>query len=467
MASSLQSLQRFATLTRQSELTEVRAAVAAVIKDLRGSVEKTREPAKARRSIADLLGFLNSLNATIHPGRAELAQAISREIIPLLYQNQPEQIKEVDDYQYLQPEYLLVNYLSSVLGDNLALLRGEVEGHPGFRKGKRQDVVQPICVLAPAFVSGLRDLLTNLAIARLRTKKIETGIYEPLQRGYLKQGRNSAKFFEEQRAEISNEINKHFAWAETLEDNLRQQARKTSEETADAEQDDAADHDENLIQELLDKLKLHSENHDYFLPRIAGFRLIAKLYTLNKPEIAKAIKQLHDATRYSENHTTVVQQLDELVSNLDDYDFDLVALSAHRIGEKTACLSPKALQDACIGSGRTTEAMLQARPLVAAELGRMPIHLAKKIREIVGQEHGDLNDIQTLDALFEHFRNNIQDINKSRFEAELKSCSGIFYGSKVLTPLGKWLESEGAQEGTFFLRMQQVQISLKKKWGLT
>ncbi|MCZ4279590.1 hypothetical protein O4H49_02295 [Kiloniella laminariae] len=467
MATSLQSLQRFATLTRQSELTEVRAAVAAVIKDLKGSVEKTREPAKARRSIADLLGFLNSLNATIHPGRAELAQAISRDIIPLLYKNQPEQTSEVDDYQYLQPEYLLVNYLSSVLGDHLALLRGELEDHPGFRKGKRQDVVQPICVLAPAFVSGLRDLLTSLAVTRLRTKKIETSIYEPLQRDYLRQGRNSAKFFDEQQAEISDEINKHLAWAETIEDNLRQQARKTSSATEAENPDEAVNHDEDMIQELLDKLKLHSEKHDYFLPRVAGFRLIAKLFNLAKPEIAKAIKQLHDATRYSENHTTVVQQLDELVSNFDEYDFDLIALSAHRIGEKTACLSPKALQDACIGSGRTTETMIQARPLVAAELGRLPIHLAKKIREIVGQDHGDLDDIQTLDGLFEHFRSNIHDINKTRFEAELKSCSGIFYGSKVLTPLGKWLESEGAQEGTFFLRMQQVQISLKKKWGLT
>ena len=63
MVSPLPSLQRFASLDSQSASSDVKAAVVAVIDDLRATVEKTHDTAKSRKAIANLLDFLNNLGS--------------------------------------------------------------------------------------------------------------------------------------------------------------------------------------------------------------------------------------------------------------------------------------------------------------------------------------------------------------------------------------------------------------------
>ncbi|WP_162938086.1 hypothetical protein [Kiloniella sp. EL199] len=456
MAASLPSLQRFARLNSNSDKTEVSEVVAAVIEDLRITVKNTIDPATARRSIADLLDFLNSLKSTVHPGRVELAQSISQKIIPELYQK--DEPSEYDDYQYLRAEYLLVNHICSKIANNLSLMRGEVSAHPGFRKGRREFAVHPLCIYATLYASGIRDLITKLITQRFRNKKIQTTIYEPLTRDVIGVGKNHASFFEDNVIHIDEQVTKLLDWAISIEHSIT--AKKSSDQSEISEEFTA---EELLVQELRDKLKLHSEINEYFLPQTAGFVLIKHFYTLNKGRFLHSIKEIQNATKYGNDHSQIVLQIDQIVNETEELEFDIIALSAHAVGEERSLLTYKALQDICIGSGRTRDAMLEARPLIAAELGRQPIHMAK---QIIFEAQKKIGNIQKIEEMFENFREMISRLNQKRFEPEIKTCASMMLASKSLHPLVKWLENEGAEEGTFFLRMQQVQIALKKKWNI-
>ncbi|WP_085909277.1 hypothetical protein [Kiloniella majae] len=455
MAASLPSLQRFARLNSNSDKTEVSEVVAAVIEDLRITVKNTIDPATARRSIADLLDFLNSLKSTVHPGRVELAQSISQKIIPELYQK--DEPTEYDDYEYLRAEYLLVNHICSKIADNLSLIRGEVSAHPGFRKGRREFTVHPLCIYATLYASGIRDLMTKLITLRFRNKKIQTTIYEPLTRDVIGVGKNHASFFEDNVIYIDEQVTKLLDWGIAAEQNI--EAKKS--DSSDAPQEFTGE--ELLVQELRDKLKLHSEINEYFLPQSAGFVLLKQLYTLNKGRFLHSVKEIQNATKYGNDHSQTVLQIDQIVNETEELEFDIIALSAHAVGEERSLLTYKALQDICIGSARTRDAMLEARPLIAAELGRQPIHMAK---QIVFEAQKKIGNIQKIEEMFENFREMIRRLNQKRFEPEIKTCASMMLASKSLHPLVKWLENEGAEEGTFFLRMQQVQITLKKKWNI-
>ncbi len=455
MAASLPSLQRFARLNSNSDKTEVSEVVAAVIEDLRITVKNTIDPATARRSIADLLDFLNSLKSTVHPGRVELAQSISQKIIPELYQK--DEPTEYDDYEYLRAEYLLVNHICSKIADNLSLIRGEVSAHPGFRKGRREFAVHPLCIYATLYASGIRDLMTKLITLRFRNKKIQTTIYEPLTRDVIGVGKNHASFFEDNVIYIDEQVTKLLDWGIAAEQNI--EAKKS--DSSDASQEFTGE--ELLVQELRDKLKLHSEINEYFLPQSAGFVLLKQLYTLNKGRFLHSVKEIQNATKYGNDHSQTVLQIDQIVNETEELEFDIIALSAHAVGEERSLLTYKALQDICIGSARTRDAMLEARPLIAAELGRQPIHMAKLI---VFEAQKKVGNIQKIEEMFENFREMIRRLNQKRFEPEIKTCASMMLASKSLHPLVKWLENEGAEEGTFFLRMQQVQIALKKKWNI-
>ncbi|KLN61547.1 hypothetical protein WH96_04020 [Kiloniella spongiae] len=465
MAASLPSLQRFARLNSNSDKTEVSEVVAAVIEDLRVTVKNTIDPASARRSIADLLDFLNSLKSTVHPGRVELAQSISQKIIPELYQK--DEPAEYDNYEYLRAEYLLVNHICSKIADNLSLIRGEVSAHPGFRKGRREFAVHPLCIYATIYASGIRDLMTKLVTVRLRNKKIQTTIYEPLTRDVIGVGKNPDSFFEDNVIYIDEQVTKLLDWGISVEQAIA--AKKSG--TPDAPDEFTPKEfipkeftgEELLIQELRDKLKLHSEINEYFLPQSAGFELIRQLYTLNKGRFLHSVKEIQNATKYGNDHSQVVLQIDQIVNDTAELEFDLIALSAHAVGGEQSMLTYKALQDICIGSARTRDAMLEARPLIAAELGRQPIHMAK---QIIFEAQKKIGNIQKIEEMFENFREMISRLNQKRFEPEIKTCASMMLASKSLHPLVKWLENEGAEEGTFFLRMQQVQIVLKKKWNI-
>ncbi|MEH6631122.1 MAG: hypothetical protein V7776_09855 [Halopseudomonas aestusnigri] len=460
MASPLPSLQNFATLNSRSNKDEVQTSVAAVIKDLRKTVDTTEDTAKARKSIADLLDFLNSLRSTVHPGRVELAQSISHEIIPLLYQKENND-KEIDDYKHLRAEYLLINHLSNTLGDTLAFIRGELPSHPSFRQGRREEIVPPLCLFATLYASGIRDLLTSLIITRFRSKKIETTIYEPLKRDFIDEGKNPATYFEDNRIFIKEQVTKLFEWAISIEEELNYRKAGGREQSQIGESDFSAE--ESLIQELLDKLKLHSEINEYFLPRSAGFGLLAHLYSLNRGRFAVSIKEIVNATKYGDDHSQIILQIDALLNDMADLDFDIIALSSYVVGDEKSRMTYRALVDCCIGSATSRDAMIEARPLISAEIGRQPIHLAKQIVFTADKKVGNL---QKMEELLEHFRNNIKHINKIRFKQEINTCASIFLGSDIMRPLAKWLETEGAEEGTFFLRTQQIEITLREKWNI-
>ncbi len=459
MASSLPSLQNFATLNSRSDKSEVQSVVAAVITDIRTTVDNTEDTAKARKSIADLLAFLNSLKSTVHPGRVELAQSISQEIIPLLYEK--ENSDEVDNYKHLRAEYLLINHISSHIGDTLAFIRGELPAHPGFRQGRREEIIPPLCLFDTLYASGLRDLLSKLITLRFRSSKIQTTIYEPLKREFIDQGKNPATYFENNRLYIKEQVSNLFKWTISIEEGLTYRRRQATSDNNVTSDDFSAE--ESTIQELLDRLKLHSEINEYFLPRSAGFSLIGNLYNLNRGRFTHAVKEIRNATKYGEDHSHVIQQVDALANDMGEIEFDLIALSAHFIGEEQSRMSYRALKDACIGSARNRAAMFEARPLIAAELCRQPIHLAKMI---IFEAEKPVGNLQKMEEMLEQFRENIHQINKVRFEQEIKTCASMFLSSDIMRPLVKWLESEGAEEGTFFLRMQQIEITLKEKWNI-
>ncbi|MFD2206036.1 hypothetical protein [Kiloniella antarctica] len=460
MASSLPSLQIFATLNNQSNKEEIQSSVAAVIQDLNKTVKNTPDTAKARKSIADLLDFLNSLRSTVHPGRVELAQSISQQIIPLLYEKEDTD-EEVDDYKHLRAEYLLINFVSNAIGDTLALLRGELSQHPNFRLGRREEIVPPFCLFSTLYASGIRDLLTKLIIVRFRNPRIESTIYTPLKRDFIDQGKNPSIYFEENRLHIKEQVTKLLDWAASVEVGLRD--NKAGMNTKGQSRSTEYSSEDCLIQELLDKLKLHSEINEYFLPRSAGFNILSHLYSLNRGRFVNAVKEIVNATKYGNDHNQVVLQLDALLNDMGELDFDISALSAHYIGNEKSRMTYRALMDCCIGSGRTRELMIEARPLISAEIGRQPIHLAKQIVSDTSKTTGDLPKMQ---EQLEYFRNIIREINKVRFEQELKACASIFLSSNIMRPLAQWIESENAEEGTFFLRTQQIEIALKKKWNI-
>ncbi|WP_419905250.1 hypothetical protein [Kiloniella sp.] len=336
-------------------------------------------------------------------------------------------------------------------------MRGELSGHPGFRKGRRRELIPSLCLFDPVYASGLRDLLNLLLIARFRNKTIEVNIYEPLRRDYLNKGKNAASFFDHKKDYLSDQISKLFSWLNEVEDRLLYN-RSSNTGVDDAEYSK----EENLVLELLDKLKVHSEDNRYFLPKAAGFKLINCLYNLDKKRFISGVKALQNAVKYGDDHNYVVRQVDKLINEIDGIDFDVIALSAYMIGEKESCLSYRALQDACIGSARNRSGMLDARPLISAELGRQPIHLAKMITITA---EGVTGDISEFEVMLDLFKTNIKEINKLRFEQEIKSCIGILLGSDTMYPLVKWLGDEKAEEGSCFLRMQQVLAAVKKKWG--
>ncbi|WP_421783922.1 hypothetical protein [Kiloniella litopenaei] len=459
MAASLPSLQRFARLNSNSDKTEVSEVVAAVIEDLRVTVKNTVDPSAARRSIADLLDFLNSLKSTVHPGRVELAQSISQKIIPELYQK--DEPAEYDNYEYLRAEYLLVNHISNKIADNLSLIRGEISAHPGFRKGRREFPVHPLCIYANLYASGIRDLITKLITQRFRNKKIQTTIYEPLTRDVIGVGKNHETFFEDNVIYIDEQVTKLLDWGIAAEQSMAAKKIESSDPSNSSDKDFTPE--ELLVQEVRDKLKVHSEINEYFLPQTAGFILIKQLYTLNKGRFLHAAKEIQNATKYGNDHSQTVLQIDQIVNETEELEFDIIALSAHAVGDEQSLLSYKALQDICIGSARTREAMLEARPLIAAELGRQPIHMAKLI---IAETQKKVGNIQKIDEMLENFREMIRRLNQKRFEPEITTCASMMLSYKSLQPIVKWLQNEGSEEGTFFLRAQQVQVNLKKKWNM-
>ena len=460
MAASLPSLQRFARLNSNSDKTEVREVVAAVIDDLRTTVKNTIDPAAARRSIADLLDFLNSLKSTVHPGRVELAQSISQKIIPELYQK--DEPTEYDDYEYLRAEYLLVNHISTKIADNLSIIRGEISAHPGYRKGRREFPVHPLCIYANLYASGIRDLIIKLVTQRFRNKKIQTTIYEPLTRDVIGVGKNHESFFEDNVIYIDEQVTKLLDWGIAAEQSMAEKKSESSNSGTNSAAHDFTP-EELLVQEVRDKLKVHSEINEYFLPQTAGFVLIKQLYTLNKGRFLHSAKEIQNATKYGNDHSQTVLQIDQIVNDTEDLEFDIIALSAHAVGDEQSMLSYKALQDICIGSARTRDAMLEARPLIAAELGRQPIHMAK---QIIAETQKQVGNIQKIEEMLESFREMISRLNQKRFEPEINTCASMMLSYKSLKPIVKWLQNEGAEEGTFFVRAQQVQVVLRKKWNI-
>lgn len=464
MVSPLPSLQRFASLDSQSASSDVKAAVVAVISDLRATVEKTHDTAKSRKAIADLLDFLNSLQVGSHPGRSELAQLISQKILPLLYNKKPAKPIVVDDYQHLQAENMLVGFIGNQLAETLSFIQGQHPSHPGHGKGRRKETVPSLCLFAPSYASGLRELVSHLLMARLRTKQIEKNIYEPMKRDYLDKGRNPEILFDDKHVYLDKTVCELFAWATEIEETLNYRKTQNKESSPGNAQDNSPNYskEESLILELLDKLKLHSENIDYFLPRSAGFRLIDSLYRLDKRRFIKVFKELQNAVTHGEDHNYIVRQVDSLANDMEPIDFDIIALSTYMIGEKERCVSYGVLQDTCIGSARSREGMLEARPLISAELGRQPIHLAKNVLNAAENVQGDLKEFEDL---LELFHTNIKDISKVRFDQEIKSCAGIFRCSNVTQPLAAWLGDDGGKEDEAFFRKQQVMSAAQKLWA--
>jgi hypothetical protein len=220
--------------------------------------------------------------------------------------------------------------------------------------------------------------------------------------------------------------------------------------------------EESLVLELLDKLKLHSENNGYFLPRSAGFKLIDCLYQLDKKRFLKTFNELQNAVIHGEDHNYILRQVDGLANDMEPIDFDIIALSAYMIGEKERCLSYGVLQDTCIGSSRSRAGMLEARPLISAELGRQPIHLAKNV--LIAAENR-VGNIKEFEDRLEDFHTNIKDISKLRFDQEINSCAGIFSCSTVTQPLAAWLGDGGGKEDEAFFRKQQAISAAKKLWA--
>ncbi|MEH6631483.1 MAG: hypothetical protein V7776_11670 [Halopseudomonas aestusnigri] len=463
MVSPLPSLQRFASLDSQSASSDVKAAVVAVINDLRATIEKSHDTAKSRKAIADLLDFLNSLQVGSHPGRSELAQSISKNILPLLYSKKNAKPIMVDDYQHLQAENMLVGYLSNRLAETLSFVQGQHPSHPGYGKGRRKEAVPPFCFFAPVFASGLRYLISQLLMVQFRTQQIEKNIYEPMKRDYIDKGKNPESLFEDKHVYLDKTVCEIFAWATEIEETMNYRKAQNKESSPNKIPAKIQDYskEESLILELLDKLKLHSEGNDYFLPRSAGFRLIDSLYRLDKRRFLKVFKELQNAVTHGEDHNYIVRQVDNLANDMESIDFDIIALSAYIIGEKECCLSYRVLQDTCIGSARSREGMLEARPLISAELGRQPIHLAKNVLNAAENIRGNIKEFEDLLDLF---HTNIKDISKLRFDQEISSCVGIFRCSNITQPLAAWLGDDGGNEEEAFFRKQQVMSAANKLW---
>ena len=456
MAAILPSLQRFALLNSDSNRSEVTESVALLITDLRITIGKNEKPGAARKSVADLLNFLHELKSTVHPGRAPLAQAISSDILPLLYE---EDIKP-DNYKYLKAEQAFANHVGILFKRTLDFLRADTPEHPAYGKSKVADSLPAFCFFDAKYAKGIQEFMSSAIKARLRIKKIENNIYRPLMESYIKTNNNPAEFFEKNDEYIRAQMGEVFDWGTKIRARISDKAKPNSSTSGENTEYSP---EEVTCLELLDKLKLHSEHNGYFLPQCAGFRFLRCLINLNQKRFIKSFNTITNAMVHGENHDYIIRQVDRLSETLDTFEFDLVTLCHHNLGDEEERLSFRTLQDSCIGAARERSLMMVNRPMIAAELGRRPVHLAK---EICLHANNKADSIDGIRLHLEEFTANISRINKIRFEPEIKVCAGMFLGNKSLKILANWIEKENADEGLIFLRVQQVETALKKKWQI-
>ncbi|RVU34170.1 hypothetical protein EOI86_23965 [Hwanghaeella grinnelliae] len=418
------SISQFAQLGTKSSQSEVDAAVAEVVSALIASIGVTDDMRAARRDVAKLLDHLHSLKASRHPGRVQLATALSEQVLPLLYEPKEDEAEVKDDYRYLMEERAVVDRATEVMGDVLTFLCAEDKSHPRHGGEVRQDGIPPLFLFSPDFQEGFRRLLGVLFRSFMRNKHSETSVYKQVRE--ILSGKVDGK--------VSRYDRQIGGLVRTALDRAQEHHDK-AKAAEDSESEDIPTEWE-AVRDAFKVAQLHARDAGYFLPYTLTFENLAQIYTLDRKLILQGVNELGNAVLQGENANYVLRQIERLNQTHDIIHFDVAVLSAFHFGTEKQRLSYKQMHDTCLGAAKTREGMIDMRPLLVAELARRPHQLARRLVALAEDPSVKPKEYEAIIDLFTRW---LSSLNARRFEDEISGCAAHFRGNKMLKPLAKWI----------------------------